>query len=75
MKPYKIEIYVYAESEEKALQVQQAAREFVKERYQKGVLVTADKLLNALVRFGNSMIVIQFLKCFGKRNNAADNNH
>jgi hypothetical protein len=62
MKPYKIEIYVYAESEEKALQVQQAAREFVKERYQKGVLVTADKLLNALVRFGNSMIVNQFLK-------------
>ena len=62
MQPFKIEIYVYAESEEKALQVQQAAREFVKERYQKGVLVTADKLLNALVRFGNSMIVNQFLK-------------
>jgi hypothetical protein len=62
MRPYKIEIYVYAESEEKALQVQQAAKEFVRERYQHGILVTADKLLNALVRFGNSMIVNQFLK-------------
>lgn len=62
MKPYKIEIYVYADSEEKALEVQKAARDFVRERYQKGVLVTADKLLNALLRFGNSIIVNQFLK-------------
>lgn len=62
MKPYKIEIYVYAESEEKALAVQKAAKDFVRERYQKGMLVTADKLLSALQRFGNSVIVNQFLK-------------
>ena len=62
MKPYKIEIYVYAESEEKALEVQSAAKNFVRQQYQKGTLVTADKILNALTRFGNSIIVNQFLK-------------
>ena len=62
MKPYKIEIYVYAESEEKAVEVQKAARDFVRERYQRGILVTADKLLNALHKFGNNIMVNQFLK-------------
>ena len=62
MKPFKIEIYVYADSEEKALEVQKAARDFVRERYQNGILVTADKLINALRKFGNSMIVNQFFK-------------
>jgi molecular chaperone GrpE (heat shock protein) len=62
MKPFKIEIYVYADSEEKALEVQKAARDFVRERYQNGILVTADKLMNALRKFGNSMIVNQFFK-------------
>lgn len=62
MKPFKIEIYVYADSEEKALEVQKAARDFVRERYQNGILVTADKLMNALRKFGNSIMVNQFLK-------------
>lgn len=62
MKPYKIEIYVYAESEEKAIEVQKAVRDFVREKYQRGILVTADKLLNALRKFGNSIMVNQFLK-------------
>lgn len=62
MKPYKIEIYVYADSEEKASLVQKALNNFVKERYQSGILVTADKLMTALTRFGNSIIVNQFLK-------------
>ena len=62
MKPFKIEIYVYADSEEKALEVQKAARDFVREKYQNGILVTADKLVNALRKFGNSMIVKQFFK-------------
>lgn len=62
MKPYKIEIYVYADTEEQALEVQRAAKDFVRERYQNGVLVTADKLLNALRKFGNSMMVNQFFK-------------
>lgn len=62
MKPYKIEIYVYAESEEKALEVQKAARDFVRDRYQSGILVTAEKILNALKKFGNSIMVNQFLK-------------
>lgn len=62
MKPYKIEIYVYAESEAEAQTVEKAVKDFVKEKYQKGILVTADKLVAALTRFGNSIIVNQFLK-------------
>ena len=62
MKPYKIEIYVYAESEGEAQTVEKAVKDFVKEKYQKGILVTADKLVAALARFGNSIIVNQFLK-------------
>lgn len=62
MKPYKIEIYVYAESEEEAQTVEKAVKSFVKEKYQNGILVTADKIAAALARFGSSIIVNQFLK-------------
>lgn len=62
MKPYKIEIYVYADSEEKAVEVQNAAKNFVRDKYQKGILVTADKLLNALNKFGNNIMINQFFK-------------
>mgnify|MGYP003413979713 CR=1 FL=1 len=62
MKPFKIDIYVYADSEEMALAAQNAINKFVKDKYQSGILVTAEKLTNALTRFGSSMIVNQFLK-------------
>lgn len=62
MKPYKIEIYVYAESDEEAEAVQKAARDFVRSKYEKGVLVTAGKLMAALARFKDNMLVNQFLK-------------
>ena len=62
MKPYKIEIYVYANSEQEAAQVQMAAKDFVKKKYEKGILVTAQKLTSALSRFEDSIIVNQFFK-------------
>jgi hypothetical protein len=62
MKPFKIDIYVYADSEEMALAAQNAINKFVKDKYQSGILVTAEKLTNALTRYGSSMIVNQFLK-------------
>ena len=49
MQPYKIEIYIYAESEQEAREVQQAAYDFVNENYQRGGLVTASKLKDLLI--------------------------
>lgn len=62
MKPYKIDIYVYAESEEEARHAQRAAIDFVKAKYEKGLLVTAEKMVAALTKFKDNVIVNQFLK-------------
>lgn len=62
MKPYKIEIYVYAESDLQAIAVQNAAKDFVKKKYDIGILVTADKLMSALKRFEDNIIVNNFFK-------------
>lgn len=62
MKPYKIEIYVYADSDEQAAQVQTAARDFVRKKYEKGILVTAQKIMSALSRFEDNILVNQFFK-------------
>lgn len=62
MRPFKIEIYVYAESAKEAAKVQQTAIQFVKDKYNSGVLITADKLVNALEKFKDSFIVNQYFK-------------
>lgn len=62
MKPYKIGIYVYAQSEDEALQAQKAMIDFVKVKYDRGILVTADKIVSALSKFKDNVIVNQFLK-------------
>ena len=62
MKPYKIEIYVYAENDQQAAQVEQSAKAFVRRKYDQGILITADKLNAALNRFVDSFIVNQYFK-------------
>ena len=62
MKPFKIEIYVYAETAEEAAKVQQSAINFVKAKYNKGILVTANKLSAAIDKFQDSYIVNQYFK-------------
>lgn len=62
MQPYKIEIYVYADSEEEAAQVQKATRNFVRKKYEKGILVTAKKIMSALNKFEDNIMVNQFFK-------------
>jgi hypothetical protein len=62
MQPYKIEIYVYAETEEEAARVQRSAINLVKDKYQSGILITADKLANAIDKFKDSYIVNQYFK-------------
>lgn len=55
-------MYVYAESEEKAIAVQKAMKDFVRSKYDAGILVTADKIISALTRFKDNIFVNQFLK-------------
>jgi hypothetical protein len=62
MKPYKIQIYVYAENDQQAEQVAQSAKAFVKKKYEQGILITADKLSAALNRFADNFIVNQYFK-------------
>ena len=62
MQPYKIEIYVYAENQEQATEVEKAARGFVRRKYERGILVTAKKLIAALSRFEDNALVNQFFR-------------
>jgi hypothetical protein len=62
MKPYKIEVYVYAETDDEAMEAQRAMRDFVRSKYNMGILVTAKKLIGALTRFKDNIVVNQFLK-------------
>ena len=62
MQPYKIEIYVYAETEEEAARVQRSAINLVKSKYQSGIIISADKLVKAIDKFKDSYIVNQYFK-------------
>lgn len=62
MQPFKIEIYVYAENAAEAFKVQQSAIQFVKDKYNSGILITADKLAKALDKFKDSFVVNQYFK-------------
>ena len=62
MTPQKIEFYVYAENEQEAKELQRAMNDFVRAQYNKGVLVTARKLIGALANFGNNSFVTNYLR-------------
>lgn len=62
MQPYKIDIYVYADSEDEAKEAQQAAYDFVSENYEQGIIVTARKVKEALRKFKDNFFLKQYLK-------------
>ncbi len=62
MKPYKIEIYIYAENEDQIKEAQKAAYDFVSENYNRGVIVTAVKVSEALKKFKDNFFVTNYLK-------------
>jgi selenophosphate synthase len=62
MTPQKVTFYVYAETEQDTIELQKAMNDFVRAQYNKGVLVTANKLTDVLTRFGNSFLVTNYLK-------------
>lgn len=62
MKPYKITLYVYAETPKEAETAEKALYDFVKGKYERGVLVRADKITEALRRFADNFFLTNFLK-------------
>lgn len=62
MRPYQVVFYVYAESPEEVEALQKELNNFVREKYNSGVLVTASKLIEALTRFKRNVLVDSFLR-------------
>lgn len=62
MQPYKIDLYVYAESEQQAESLQEALKSFVIEKREQGIVVTASSLSYALNRFKNSSLILNFFR-------------
>ncbi len=60
--PHKVTFYAYAEDEKQVQDLQDALNDFVRKQYNKGILVTTDKLLQALRSFSNNYFVTDFLK-------------
>lgn len=62
MKPYKVTFYVYSDNDNDVEQLQDQLNNFVREKYNNGILVTAIKLSSALKKFCNNFFVTNYLK-------------
>lgn len=59
---YEVTLHVYAESEQEAKELESELKEFVRQKYNQGIYVRADKLTNLLRRFGNNPIINNALR-------------
>lgn len=62
MKPVMITFYAYAESDSDGEKLQRELYEFVNDKYKEGILITADKLRDAISRFKNNILLSNYLK-------------
>lgn len=62
MKPVMITFFAYAEDDSDGERLQRELYNFVNEKYNQGILITADKLRNAINRFKDNILVSNFLK-------------
>lgn len=62
LQPYKIDMYVYAESQDEADKLAQALKAFVNQQRERGVAVTAQRLNALLCQWGNNPIITNFLR-------------
>ena len=62
MKPFNITLYVYAETPKEAEDAEKALYDFVKGKYERGVLVRASKITEALRRFADNIFLTNFLR-------------
>lgn len=62
LKPYKIDMYVYAEDERAARELEQSLKDFVNRQRERGVAVTAEKLNAMLKLYGDNILITNFLR-------------
>lgn len=62
LQPYRIDLFVYAESDSEALALKQALKRFVNEQRERGVAVTASKLNTLLDQYGSNPLITNFLR-------------
>ncbi len=62
MRPYQVNICVYADSEEEVLALQEELNTFVMNKYKQGIYPRARALSRLLKQYGNSVFVNAFLK-------------
>lgn len=67
MTPKQVTFYVYAEEDEQVQALQHSLNTFVREMYNKGRLVTASGLSEALHRFGGNPVVANYFKNQNKK--------
>lgn len=67
MTPKQVAFYVYADDDAQVQALQHALNAFVREMYNKGRLVTASGLSDAMRRFGGNPIVANYFKNQNKK--------
>ena len=61
MQPYKIEFYIYAETQAEVTEAQKKAHDFITSQFMRGRLVTARKLATALERAKSVPLISEML--------------
>jgi hypothetical protein len=61
MKPVMITFYAYAEDDSDGERLQKELYQFVNQKYEEGVLISANKIRNMLNKFRDSVLVNSFL--------------
>ena len=62
LQPYNITLPIYAESEQEAHELEAALKDFMIEKYSQHVYPRAAALTNLLKRYGNNVIVNNFIR-------------
>ena len=62
MQPYKINLYVYADSPDEAQHLEDKLKDFVVAKREQGIAVSAKKLSKALDAFGNNPFLLTYLR-------------
>lgn len=62
LQPYNITLHIYAKSEQEALELQDALRDFIIQKYNRGLYPRAESLSRVIKQYGDLPIVNNFLK-------------
>ena len=62
MKPYKINLFIYAENDAEASKLEKAFYEFISMKREQGIAVKASCLCEAIEKFKDNIILNNYLK-------------